>query len=315
MSDGGVMTVRGPLPVDQLGITLMHEHIFNNMMREFRLEGLMSDFPLAVHEISRFREAGGRSIVDLTNASLGRQPAALRAISEATGVNIILGCGLYRHQYYDADWVDGMSTNDLADWLVTELTDGIGDTGVRAGIIGEIGCDEWLTAQEERVFRAAARAQRKTGVALSTHAARWPVGIAQIDLLVGEERVDPRRVIIGHCDTVTNVAWTSPEDVLGYHEELARRGVYVEFDTLRIEHPYDMEKRVRYVTNLVRKGYLEQILLSHDVTWRSALRTFGGGGYDFVLTDFGPRLEAEGISPDEIRTMLVDNPRRALAGA
>jgi phosphotriesterase-related protein len=102
-------------------------------------------------------------VVDVTNASLGRHPRTLQALSEQVGLNIVLGAGLYRHQYFDTAWVDRTNTDTLAEWIVRDLTVGIGDTGIRAGIIGEIACDVWITAQEERVFRAAARAHKKTG--------------------------------------------------------------------------------------------------------------------------------------------------------
>jgi phosphotriesterase-related protein len=313
MSEPTVVTVRGPIPAGQLGFTLMHEHIFIDLVREYRGDGLLNDPPLAAQELTRFRAAGGATVVDVTNASLGRHPRTLRALSEQVGVNIVLGAGLYRHQYFDAAWIDRMSTDALAEWIVRDLTVGIDDTGIRAGIIGEIACDQWITAQEERVFRAAARAHKKTGVTITTHAARWPIGLAQLDLLA-EEGVDLRRVIVGHCDTVSAAEWTSPAQVMEYHEALARRGAYVQFDTIRRGSEHDLVIRLAYTRNLVEKGHAHQILLSHDVCLRSHLRACGGGGYDFIVTDFLPRLAASGVSPETIRALTVDNPRRALTG-
>jgi phosphotriesterase-related protein len=314
MSEPTVVTVRGAIPAGQLGVTLTHEHIFIDLLREYRGDGLLNDAPLAVRELTRFRDAGGRTVVDVTNASLGRHPRTLQAISEEVGVNIVLGAGLYRRQYFDAAWVDRTSTDALAEWIVRDLTVGIGDTGIRAGIIGEIACDEWITAQEERVFRAAARAHRKTGATITTHAARWPIGLAQLDLLA-EEGVDLRRVIVGHCDTVNAAEWTSPARAMEYHEALARRGAYVQFDTIRRGSDHDIELRLAYTRNLVQKGHAQQVLLSHDVCLRSHLRAHGGGGYDFLLTDFLPRLQAAGVSAETITGITVDNPRRALTGA
>jgi phosphotriesterase-related protein len=313
MSEATVVTVRGPIPAGQLGVTLPHEHVFIDLVREYRGDGLLNDPALAAQELARFRDAGGTTVVDVTNASLGRHPRTLRAISEQVGVNIVLGAGLYRHQYFDAPWVDRTSTDALAEWIVRDLTVGVGDTGIRAGIIGEIACDEWITAQEERVFRAAARAHKRTGVTITTHAARWPIGLAQLDLLA-EEGVDLRRVIVGHCDTVSAAEWTSPTQVMEYHEALARRGAYVQFDTIRRGSEHDFEIRLAYTRNLVQKGHARQILLSHDVCLRSHLRAHGGGGYDLLLTDFLPRLQASGVSAETIRGITVDNPRRALTG-
>lgn len=314
MGEPTIVTVRGPIPADQLGVTLTHEHIFINLVQEYRGDGLLNDAPLAARELTRFREAGGATVVDVTNASLGRHPRTLRAISEQVGVNVVLGAGLYRHQYFDAAWVDRTSTDAIAEWIVRDLTVGIADTDIRAGIIGEIACDEWITAQEERVFRAAARAHKKTGVTITTHAARWPIGLAQLDLLA-EEGVDLRRVIVGHCDTVSAAEWTAPTQVMDYHEALARRGAYVQFDTIRRGSEHDLEVRLAYTRNLIQKGYAQQVLLSHDVCLRSHLRAYGGGGYDFLLTDFLPRLQASGVSAETIRVITVDNPRRALTGA
>src|SRR5262245_19470904 len=314
MSEPTITTVRGPIPARELGVTLTHEHIFINLLREFRGDGLLNDAPLAVRELTRFREAGGATVVDVTNASLGRHPRTLRSISEQIGVNIVLGAGLYRHQYFDARWVDGMTTDAMAEWIVRDLTVGIADTDIRTGIIGEIACDEWIKAQEERVFRAAARAHKKTGVTITTHAARWPIGLAQLDLLA-EEGADLRRVIVGHCDTVNAAEWTSLQRVMEYHEALARRGAYVQFDTIRRGSEHDLDIRLAYTRNLIQKGHVQQILLSHDVCLRSHLRACGGGGYDFLLTDFLPRLQSSGVSAELIRAITVDNPRRALTGA
>lgn len=308
-----VMTVLGPVAPDNLGVTLMHEHILLDMVREFRLIGLLNDVPLAADELMHFKDAGGGTVVDVTNASLGREPAALQTISERTGLHIVLGCGLYRQQYFDREWVDRTNTDDIAAWIVRDLTEGIDDTGIRAGIIGEVGCDEMITAQEERSFRAAARAQMATGVAISTHAARWPVGIPQLDLLESEG-VDPQRVIIGHCDTVASNSWLKSDDILDYHLELARRGAYVQFDTIRPTYEHEIRARVRYVGHLLEEGHGTQILLGHDTARRPLLKAYGGGGYDYILTGFVPQLLEAGVSKEEVTMMLVDNPRRALSG-
>lgn len=308
------MTIRGPVAASELGTTLMHEHVFANLMRELRTDGLMNDVPVAVHEVGRFRQAGGQTIVDVTNANMGRQPAALRYVSEQTDVHIVLGCGLYRHQYFDADWIDRQSTDALAEWIVRDLTVGIDGTDVKAGIIGEIACDEWLTAQEERSFRAAARAHKQTGVTITTHAARWPVGLVQLDLLVDEEGVDPNRIIIGHSDLVASVDWRSGDELLRYQEALAQRGAWVQFDTIRKGNLADLDARVRYVCNMFDKGFGDRVLLSHDLAWRSAMSIYGGSGYAYLFEEFVPRLRAAGVSEAEVQQLLVDNPRRALTG-
>lgn len=317
MTERTVMTVRGPVPAGELGITLPHEHLFTNMLREFRGDGLLNDIPLAVSELALFRELGGTTVVDVTTDDFGRQPKALRTVSEISGVHVVMGCGVFRHPYIDTEWLDRTSTNHLAQLIVRELEEGVGDTGIRPGIVGEIACDEWITAHEERSFRAAARAQKSTGVAITTHAARWPVGLVQLDLLE-EEGVELRRVIVGHSDTVRSIDWTSAKQTMRYHERLAKRGAYVQFDTVggnplrRTET--ELQLRVDWVVNLIAHGFEDQILLSHDVALLSMMRTYGGCGYTYLLTDFCPRLEATGVSRELVRHILVENPRRALTG-
>jgi phosphotriesterase-related protein len=310
----------------------MHEHIFINMLAEFRESGLLNDHRLMCEEAGAFAAAGGRTIVDLTTAELTRGAApdpagifsgqpdsgypqdgsravnnvlSIKRLSEETGLNLIVGTGHFRDPYFDQGWIDRFDAAQIAERMVRDLTEGISGTGVRAGIIGEIGADKWhVSSAEERSFRAAARACRETGAAISTHASRWPVGIAQLDILQAEG-VDPRRVIIGHSDSV-NI----PE----YHEAIARRGAFVEFDTVRGENAYDTRLRVEFVRNLIGKGYLGHILLSHDVCIRSQLRINGGFGFDYIPTSFVPVLAEAGVGKDEIQQILVDNPRRALAG-
>ncbi|MBA2275673.1 MAG: phosphotriesterase, partial [Chloroflexi bacterium] len=198
MTASSVTTVRGPIPAEELGVTLPHEHIFIDLMREYRGDGLLHDPALASHEAAAFAAAGGGTIVDVTSIGLGRQPTALRAVSEATGVHIVMGTGYYREPYLDRPAVDRRTVDELAEEIVRDIEEGVEGSDVRAGVIGEIACDRWLTSAEERCFRAAARAHRRTGLTITTHAARWPVGLAQLDLLA-EEGVDPRRVIIGHA--------------------------------------------------------------------------------------------------------------------
>lgn len=325
------MTVTGPVDGENLGLTLMHEHLFVNLMPEYRATGLLNGADLMAEEIGLFRDAGGMTVVDVTPAELtdgaapdpsnvvngamtpnpgyaSRTPSnisAIQTLAAATGVNVILGTGHYRDPYLKSGWLDRHSVDQIADQIVSDIEDGISGTSVRAGIIGEIGADKWfISAREERSFRAAARAQRRTNLALTTHAARWPVGIPQLDLL-GEESVDPARVIIGHCDSVL-----IPE----YHEEIARRGAFVQFDLIRGESERQTQQNVELVLNMIRKGFIDNLLLSHDVCTLSQLKSNGGGGFAFIPTVFTKRLQAADISDEEISIILIKNPRRALTG-
>jgi len=299
-----VETVLGPIPATGLGTTLPHEHLFIDLLREYRDAGLLRDEPLAIREVGAFKALGGGTIVDLTSIGLGRNPEGLARVSQATGVNIVMGAGFYRHPYLDREWFDRHDPDAIAEVIVRDLVEGVDGTGIRAGIIGEVGCDSYISAAEERSFRAAARAHLATGATISTHAARWPIGLAQLDLLE-REGVDPARVIVGHADTV-------PDE--GYRIALARRGAWVELDTIQGETEHDTEQRIAWLLELLDAGLGDRVLLSHDVCLSSHLRARGGSGYAYLLDGFVPRLRERGLDEATIERLLVDNPRRALTG-
>jgi phosphotriesterase-related protein len=225
-------------------------------------------------------------------------------VAQRLGINVVLGSGWYRHPFIDTAFFDRGSTDDVAADIVRDLEVGIAGTDVRAGIIGEIGCDRVITSHEERSFRAAARAHLRTGVTITTHAARWPIGLAQLDILE-QEGVDPRRVIVGHSDMYQTI---------DYHAALAKRGAWIQFDTIDDQSEYDNARRVEYVRAADRGGYLDRILLSQDVCQRSQFRTYGGHGFDVLFRVFLPRLRAEGFSEEQVQLMTVETPRRALTG-
>ena len=302
-----VMTVRGAVDTSTLGVTLPHEHVFLNLMLEYKKEGVLNDETLARHELAQLDEFGCRTIVDLTSLELDRDPIALRRMSEVTGITIVMGCGHYRDPYINRDYLDRKGIDGLSTDLIHEIHHGYEDTGIRPGIIGEVGSNHrWISASEERALRVAGRAQIATGLTIMTHAARWPLGIPQLAIL-REMGVDPRHVVIGHCDMVPSPA---------YHEAIAAQGSFVEFDTIRGENEYATSSRVEWVMNLVRKGHLEQILLSHDICLTSLYTAFGGVGYTYLFREFVPRLRAAGLDDGEIETLLVANPARMLtAGA
>jgi predicted metal-dependent phosphotriesterase family hydrolase len=305
-SDTTVMTVRGAVPAEQLGFTLPHEHLLCQTVREYRGAGQLDDESLAVEELIRFAEVGGGALVDVTTEEIGRNPAALSRISQATGVHIVMGSGHYRDPYLDRDWFDHHDVGAIADAIVRDATAGVGDSEVRAGIIGEIGAnDRYISAAEERSFRAAARAHHRTGLTISTHAAWWPIGLAQLDLLEQED-VPTDRVIIGHVDTVAD-----PD----YPLALARRGCWVQFDGFGTDAPHDQDRALRRIKALAESGHLSQVLISHDVFLRQHLHVYGGGGYTYIADSLVATLSAEGFTADEIQQLTCGNPQRALCGA
>jgi phosphotriesterase-related protein len=258
--------------------------------------------------LRRFSAAAGSAIVDVTPPGVGRDPAWLVRLAEATGLHVVMCAGWYREAYYPVEaLIDRRSVDDLADEIARDALDGVAGTGVRAGIIGEIGTDKpWISAQEERVHRAAARAARRTGLAITTHAVQSAVGLDQLDVFESDG-ADLSRVVIGHADS-------NPD--LAYYRAIVERGASVEFDFLGMSFtPLERHgegRIVESICDLLADGHVERILLSQDVCHDSQLAHYGGGGYTYVSDTFLPRLRAAGVSEDEIRTITVDNPGRLL---
>lgn len=311
---GTVMTVTGPVPSDRLGLTLMHEHVFLDLTRDVAGKmSLLNDPELAYRELMRYREAGGVTLVDQTTGGLRghdhdllpvKHALAVRAMAQRTGLQIVLGAGWYREPYYDRRLYRA-KTDQIAEELVRDLTGGIDGTDVRAGLLGEIGAHfTWVSPVEERVFRAVARAQQRTGVSIATHALHSPVGLDQLDILE-DEGVDLRRVIVGHCQS-----YPHPD----YHAEIARRGAYVSFDRLGFVNDYEHETMLMLIRRMVEAGLTRHVLLSQDVCWRTDYVAYGGRGYAWVATGLREELRALGVSDEQYRAMTVENPRRALTG-
>jgi phosphotriesterase-related protein len=296
------MTVLGPVDPAQLGRCLPHEHLvcdFSPLTGD--LDHVLNEVELAVSELALFRAAGGGTVVEVTPPDLGRDPAKLAEISRRSGVHVVMGTGWYRRAFYP-EHLDRTPTAALAEAMVHELTEGV--DGVRAGVIGEIGCDGgYLSGVEERVLRAAGRAGRATGAVVTTHASMHPVGLAQLDVLV-EEDVAPDRVVIGHADSHLDA---------GYHRELLRRGAWVQFDTAGRPNMNPDDRRAQALVGLVREGWLERLLVSSDRCLRSDLTAFGGPGYPHVLTGFRELLLSLGLSAEEFDVLTVANPARVLA--
>jgi predicted metal-dependent phosphotriesterase family hydrolase len=312
-----VQTVLGPIDPAELGFTLPHEHTAITLWQipnRWDYWELTADEPVILAELARYRDAGGSTLVDLTLPGVGRDPAWLVRLARVTGLHLVMGAGWYRESYYPAGaMIDRRSVDDLADELLREATEGVPVPGadgafVRAGIFGEIGTDKpWISAREERVHRAVARAARRSGLAISTHAVMSDVGLAQLRVFE-EEGVDLARVIIGHADSYPR---------LEYHLAIAERGATVEFDFLGMSFSplerHGEPRLVEILCELLARGHADRILLSQDVCHNAQLAQYEGNGYAYLLETFLPRLRAAGVSADEIETITVRNPARLLA--
>ncbi len=310
-----MQTVLGPIDPASLGFTLPHEHTAITLWQipnRWDYWELTRDQPVISAELARFRDAGGSALVDVTPVGVGRDAAWLSALARATGLHLVMGCGWYREAYYPAEaLIDRRSVESLADELVREIEDGITvdalDAAVRPGIIGEIGTDKpWLSAQEERVHRAAAQASRRTGLAITTHVVMSDVGLAQLGVFEAEG-ADPARVVIGHADSYPR---------LDYYLEIIGRGASIEFDFLGMSFtPQERHGEPRVIDlllELLSRGHADRVLVSQDVCHNQQLRHYEGNGYTYLQESFLPRLRERGVSEAEIDQMTVLNPRRIL---
>lgn len=337
---GKVITVKGPLEPGQLGVTIMHEHLFIDLRQnhlpdhytpatevprwEAKLElsnlhlareGLpladnyiLVDERAAVEEALEFKRSGGQTIVDVTSIGLRRDPMALRRVSEATGLNIVMGSGWYQKVFHPRD-MDIRTVEDMADEIIRDITLGVGDTGIRSGIIGEVGINgNPIIPNEVKSIQAAARASLMTGAAISFHSPQLKDEKHKMLDIAEAEGADLSRAILGHSCGVA--------DDLPFMLEVLSRGVYVEFDTLGVvETPLVTGLTARVaeaISRLIEAGYGDRVLLSQDVCWKVHLKRYGGNGYSFILERFLPHLRTLGVTEAQINTIMVENPKRAL---
>jgi predicted metal-dependent phosphotriesterase family hydrolase len=307
-----VQTVCGPVAPSELGFTLPHEHTVCYLWHipgRWDYWELTPDEDIIASEIAAFQAVGGTCLVDATPVGIGRDPRWLRRLSERTGLHIVMGGGWYRGAYYPAEaLIDRRGVDELAGILVAEVDEGVDGTGVRPGIFGEVGTDKpWVSALEERVFRAVGRAAARTGLAVTTHAVMSDVGLAQLRILE-DEGLDPGRVVIGHADSYPS---------LDHYLEIIGRGANLEFDFLGMSFT-PMERKgeprvVELVSELVARGHAGRLLFSQDVCHNQQLRHYEGHGYAYIAETFLPRLRDAGVSQAELDRITVENPRRLLS--
>ena len=271
---------------------------------------LLDNEAVAVEELNFFKAAGGDTVVDASLDGIGRDPEALVRISNATGLNIIMGTGFYVGETHPKELCD-MEIGEIGELMVKELTEGVG--GVKAGYIGEIGISEIFDDKERRVLRAAAYAQKKCVVAINVHINPWTTnGIEAVDILLSEG-VPAAKICISHIDV---------ENRKEYIYALLKKGVFVEFDNFGKEYYIRREvrnsgyglfvhdtDRVKLLKELIDDGYVSQILLSCDVCLKNLLHKYGGWGYDHLLSNVLPMMEDEGITKEQIDIMLKENPK------
>lgn len=354
---GKIQTVLGLIEPEELGVTLMHEHLFieftlpldepqrwqlagrqlprtaaelaiwNTPVTMDRLQFLhahvwenrdllsVQDVATTLAEVTAFKDAGGGAIVDVTSIGLGRDPAKLVEVARRSGIPIVMGAGWYRSAWHPAGHAD-RDVASLTDEIVRDITVGVGDSGVRAGIIGEVSAMEIVTdphdSAEVKGVRAAARASRLTGAAITLHQwVRDGVALARTLDIVEQEGGDLTRVVVGHIDAVSaaNIAQLVA---------IAKRGVTLEFDLFGTPYTLsdprlDARPMADAIVALVKAGYAERLLMSHDVCTKIQQKAYGGKGFDYLSTQVVPYLQQRGVSAAQVRTIMVENPRRVLA--
>jgi phosphotriesterase-related protein len=318
---GQVETVLGPVSLDDLGTTLMHEHV---VLIDF---DVARDYPeswqpetvltAARAELTDLVRRGVGTIVDMTVMGLGRDVGLVRQIAEGTGLNVIVATGLYSFdalpRYFRNRVPDNGKADLLAEFFVHDIREGIADTRVRAGIIKCVTGENGVTPGVDRAIRAAAWAHRATGVPLSTHSdARTFRGRDQQQIL-RQEGVDLSRVVIGHSGDSTD---------LGYLTELMDNGSYLGMDRFGLGFPVTEDQRIETIVSLVERGYAGRLVLSHDTS--TFTHTFDPSvrvaqmplwRYSYIPDLVVPRLLDRGVSPADIDQMLVRNPRSIFARA
>lgn len=292
-----IRTVLGDIEPKTLGITLCHEHLVCRISPE----QVLTPAPV-VDDLRAYRELGGNAIVEVTNTGMGQDVESLRSIAQSTGLHIICATGFYKQSHYPKD-LSNKSVEALTHGFIAEIEQGIDDTGIRAGVVGEIGTSEqMITTDEDKVLRASAAAAKATGTPLSTHTSLGRLALEQLQIL-REEEFPLDRVSIGHLDLIPD-----PD----YHTAVAEQGAFIQYDTFG-KNQYQADKaRIACLVEMVRRGFKEQILTSCDISRASYLKAEGGWGYDYVLNSIVPAWQKAGLDEETTHQILVKNPARFL---
>lgn len=299
-----IQTVLGRIKPEELGVCACHEHLYVDLSRIKKNEDTcLQDTRLVLDDLKSFYAYGGRAIVEVTNDGMGRDVSKLAEISKNANIHIIASTGCYKDPFIPEEKLD-WNRDQFAEWMIREIRYGIADTGIKPGVIGEIGSslNEFKPIETE-LFHGAVAAAKETGLPLSTHTTLGTCALEQIELFTGEG-MPLDQIIIGHQDLNER-----DEVVL----EVLKSGAYVAMDTIGKENYRSDKARLESLLKFIEHGYEDQLLLSTDLTRKSHLRALGGQGYDVVLRSFVPLLRERGIADSVINKLLVTNPQRAFS--
>jgi len=341
---GLVQTVLGAIHPDELGVTLTHEHLLIDLAfhreppseafpREIfykpvtletvgylkhygyanRDDAQLLDIQTAIDEIGLYKQHGGSSIVDATSMGIARDPVGLSRIARATGLNIVMGSSYYVGSSHPPDMSE-MTEDEIFEKIVQDVTVGVDGTGIRSGIIGEVGCNFPLSDNERKVVRASGRAQAATGAPLLIHPGRDETSPFEIIEILREMGADLSRTIMGHIDRTVFV-----RDNL---KAIADTGCYLEWDlfgreqslyvyNLSIDMPSDA-RRMDDIAWVIEQGHGDKVVVAQDVCNKNQLIKYGGYGYAYILESIVPRMRRRGFTEESIQRILVDNPAKVL---
>ena len=351
---GKVQTVLGPIDPERLGVTLTHEHLlwdptdgfsppaqaglrdiyyrrvspdapgYTETLSRIRYDVAVNldnprllDVSTAIEEAMLFKQFGGESIVDATSLGAARDPVGLARIARATGLNVIMGGSYYIDSLHPPE-VDALSEDELVERIVRDVTEGADGTGIKPGVIGEIGCTWPMTDNERKALRASGRAQRITGAPLHIHPGRDEEAPSQILDILDAVGADLSNAIMGHIERTLFKL-----DTL---KRVAESGCYIEWDLFGNERSYYTDHvvtrdlpndatRMDQIAWLASEGYGDKIVVAHDLAFKYQMMRNGGHGYHYVLARIVPRMRARGFSDELVHNILVDNPKGALTFA
>ena len=300
-----LLTTLGTFAADQLGMILPHEHIFVDLgpiaAESYRFAEATDVIRVMAPEIEKIKQQGITALVECTPVGVGRRADIDLAVSQATNLPVVLPTGIYREPWVPA-WAHAASEDQLVEWLLGELTDGIEACGVPAAWIKISAGDDGITACESKILRAAARAGAATNAIIGSHTIRGRVVRDQVDMLEAAGYTAERFIWIH----------TQAEPDFALHLEMAQRGAWLEYDAIG---SFDDETLIPWIQRLLDAGYGEKLLLSHDRGWYDPSKPGGGvpQPYTYLCEHFLPKLRAAGIAESTIIQLTQVNPFNAYA--
>ncbi len=282
------------------GYTLMHEHMSIDLSpADLGTES----FDLLCSDLSDAYRYGVRNIVDMTNQSMGRAPEYAERLTKETGINIILSTGHYLEDFIDPGIMD-QTPEEIAEEAIRDLTVGIGDSQIKAGVIGEIAWSYPGPREKElRSWEGMCIAARRTGAVVSTHPSHGELQVPQAEFLISHG-IAPEKIVIGHIEFYMS------NDSL---KKLLNMGIYIGLDMIGKKSGWGDEYRADTIRKIKDWGLLDRVLLSMDICRREDLKSAGGYGYAYLFESFIPMLEKRGITRQDIELMLKKNPEKLLA--